>query len=151
MSVYRSQRGQSSVLYVESAYQLRIMTFRLMRKMPKSYRWMISNHIVDEANSIYDNVIKANVVYVSKKNFNINDYELRHRYLMTAYAETRAILSNMSFLYDLIDEGNSEFYSKGDYVRRFENWTAQADKTLNLIKGVMESDKKRYIDQPGES
>lgn len=151
MSVYKSKRGESSILYVEAAYQLRIVTFRLMRKMPKSYRWMICNHIVDEANAIYDNVIKANSTYVSKQNFNQGDYDLRHRYLMVAYTETRAILSNMSFLYDLIDEGNSEFYSKGDYVRRFGNWVECADKTLNLIKGVMKSDASRYTKLLGES
>lgn len=86
---------------------------------------------------------KANEIYLHK-DMNKNDYELRHRYLTIALSSAGTLLKEITFCYDLIDDGNNFFKNRDDYNRTFYRWIEIAKVTKLKIKGVSDSDKKRW-------
>ena len=72
------------------------------------------------------------------------DYELRHRYLAAATASADALLGEITFCYELVDDGNNFFRNKEEYERTFQTWTTLANNALSRLRGVMDSDKRRW-------
>lgn len=48
------------------------------------------------------------------------------------------------FLYELVDDGNNFFRNKEEYERTFQTWTTLANNALSRLRGVMDSDKRRW-------
>lgn len=144
MSVYKSRRKDAAAEFISAARELRKTTMRIIKKFPTSYRWIITNNMLTLANEIYTCCIKANSIYVHK-DMTKQDFELRHRYLVMAIGSTEALLSEISFCYELIDEGNNFFPNSSDYNKAFQKWTEIGSAVLQKIRGVLNSDKKRWL------
>ena len=145
MSVYKSRRQDASVIFIAAARDLRIITIHYIKKFPKSYRWMITNNMLSLATQIYNNTIKANSIYVHK-NMSEEDYKLRHRYLNLAEADTKALLCEITFCYELVNEGNNFLGTKSNCDSIFQKWTNIGNIALSKIKAVKNSDKKRWVE-----
>ena len=143
MSVYKSRRKDAAAEFISAARELRKVSIRYIKKFPKSYRWMITNNMLELAADIYTNTLKANSIYVHKS-MSEHDYELRHRYLTIAEASAEALLGEMTFCYELVNEGNNFLGSKADCNRVFQTWTTAGNTALAKIRGVLGSDKKRW-------
>ena len=78
------------------------------------------------------------------KDMSERDYELRHRYLAAATASADALLGEITFCYELVDDGNNFFRNKEEYERTFQTWTTLANNALSRLRGVMDSDKRRW-------
>lgn len=51
---------------------------------------------------------------------------------------------NRQRLYELVDDGNNFFRNKEEYERTFQTWTTLANNALSRLRGVMDSDKRRW-------
>ena len=142
MSVYKSRRKDAAAQFVADARELRKFTVRTVRRFPKSYR-DTTNCLCELAREIYINALKGNAVYLHK-DMSEHDYELRHRYLMIATSSADAICGEITFCYDLVDEGNNFFDSKQQYDAVFQTWTTLANTALSRLHGILDSDKKRW-------
>lgn len=143
MSVYKSRRKDAAVEFISQARNLRFETMRIVKKFPTSYRWIITNSLLELSKNIYVNALRANSIYVHK-DMSEQDYELRHRYLTMAIADTDALTAEISFCYSLIDDGNNFFKDKRDYSEIFSRWLHTGNTTLAKLRGVRESDAKRW-------
>lgn len=142
MSVYKSRRKDAAAQFIADAAELRKYTVRVVRRFPKSYRYT-TNALLELASEVYINAIKGNAIYLHK-DLSEKDYELRHRYLMIACSSADAMCGEITFCYGLVDEGNNFFDSKAEYEKAFQTWTTLANNALTRLRGVLESDKKRW-------
>lgn len=142
MSVYKSRRKDAAAQFVADARELRKFTVRLVRRFPKSYR-DTTNSLCELAREIYINSLKGNAIYVHK-DMSEHDYDLRHRYLMVATSSADAMCGEITFCYEMVDDGNNFFNGKEQYDRAFETWTTLANTALSRLRGVLDSDKKRW-------
>ena len=55
-----------------------------------------------------------------------------------------ALLGEITFCYALVDDGNNFFRNKEEYERTFQTWTTLANNALSRLRGVMDSDKRRW-------
>ena len=143
MSVYKSRRKDAAAEFISAARELRKVTIRVVKKFPTSYRWIITNNMLELASEVYTYTLKANAIYVHK-DMSKHDYELRHRYLVSAVSSTEALLGEITFCYELVDGGNNFFESRTDYNRVFKAWTTAGNTALAKIRGVINSDKRRW-------
>lgn len=143
MSVYVSRRKDAAAEFVSLARELRKTTIRIIKKFPASYRWTVTNNMLSLAAEVYTYAIKGNGIYVHK-DMSQQDFELRRRYLLIAATSADALLGEITFCYELVDEGNNFYDSKADYDRDFKTWTTVGNATLSKLRGVLESDKSRW-------
>ena len=144
MAVYKSRRKDAAAEFISVARELRKTTVRIIKKFPTSYRWIITNNMLELANEVYTNSLKANAIYIHK-DVSEHDYELRHRYLVMAVSSAEALLGEITFCYELVDDGNNFFANSADYNRAFQSWTTVGNTALQKLRGVLNSDKKRWI------
>lgn len=119
------------------------MTIRIVRRFPKSYRYEVTNNLLTLAVDIYTNCVEANGIFIHKDMLE-NDFELRHRYLMIAATRADGLLGEITFAYELVDDGNNFFKNREEYERIFSGWTKQGNITLRRIRNLIDSDKRRY-------
>lgn len=143
MSVYKSRRKDAAAEFITAARELRKTTIRNVKKFPTGYRWIITNNMLALATEIYTSALKANAIYVHK-DMSEHDYELRHRYITMAISSAEALLGEITFCYEMVDEGNNFFESSADYNRVFQGWTTVANTALTKLRGIANSDKKRW-------
>ena len=143
MAVYKSRRKDAAAQFVADARELRKATVRIVRKFPASYRYVTTNKLLEMAGEIYSNAIKGNDIYLHK-DLDPEDYKLRHRYLMVATANADALLGEITFCYELVDDGNNFFKNKEEYERTFQTWTTLANTALSRLRAVLDSDKRRW-------
>ena len=55
-----------------------------------------------------------------------------------------ALLGEITFCFELVDDGNNFFRNKEEYERTFQTWTTLANNALSRLRGVMDSDKRRW-------
>ena len=65
MSVLKSQRGESTVQFLDTARELEIYTIKTCAKFPKRYMFLITKDIVALASAVYNNAKAANSIYVT--------------------------------------------------------------------------------------
>ncbi|MCD7709542.1 MAG: hypothetical protein LUI02_06685 [Clostridiales bacterium] len=143
MSVYKSKRSEAAVQYIATARDWRKYTMDTLSRFPKRYHYIMTNGMLEMAREVYLNCIKANAIYLHK-GMSENDYELRHRYLTLALTNADALLSEITFCYEIVSNGNNYFRDKKQYENTFETWVGKGNDALAKIKGVLESDKKRW-------
>ena len=112
MAVYKSRRKDAAAQFVADARELRKATVRIARKFPASYKYVTTGPLLQLASEVYMNALKGNSIYVHK-DMSERDYELRHRYLAAATASADALLGEITFCYELVDDGNNFFRNKG--------------------------------------
>lgn len=143
MSVYKSRRKDAAAQFIADARELRKATMRVVKRFPTSYRWIVTNNLLDLATQVYTDCIKANAIYLHK-DISKSDFELRHRYLLMAVTATEALLGEITFCYELVDDGNNYFGNRADYDRAFRNWTEIGNTTLKRIRALLNSDSQRF-------
>lgn len=143
MSVYKSRRKDAAAEFISDARELRKATMRVVKRFPTSYRWIITNNLLSLASEIYTDCLRANSIYVHK-DMDQHDYDLRHCYLTMAVSATEALLGEITFSYELVDDGNNYFGGRAEYDRIFQRWTEQGNTTLKRLRAVLVSDKQRY-------
>ena len=137
MSVPLYQRGETQMAWWKSITKLNAYTITAVtneKVIPKRYRWLFAQKLIDTANDMLTNAIKANSVYVSEP----SDYDLRRTYQKKAYAETCAMLTLIDVAYQTFKTINEHKHTTWIHLIL----VAQSD-----LRTWIENDRKRYKGQ----
>lgn len=143
MSVFKSQRSEPVAEFLTATMHVHINTMKVIKKFPKSYRWLITNEMLELASKAFTFAVRANSIYVFP-NMNTNDYELRHFYLIKSAGCLDALAAEVNVLYALIESGETTFKSKQERENSFIEWMRLIIRATQLVKGVAKSDNKRF-------
>lgn len=116
--------------FVDTASKLHIYTVKQCVKFPKRYTFYVSQNISDTASEILKCVKSANSIYPT----NAHEVQVRRDYFLRAYAETQSLVS-------LINDAKEMFDISGSAMT---GWMELIQAELNLLKGILKTDKRRY-------
>lgn len=143
MSVYASKRSESKAEFLRVAQQLAVYTLKQIKKFPKSYRFNLTNDIVRLSMEIHENVLRANSIFVHKGMSN-DEFRLRQIYFTKAKSSIFALSSLLTITFSLVLEGNNFLGDKKAASNIFKEWARLLNYEMTLLKGVVDSDRKRY-------
>ena len=139
-SVPASQRETSNIEYVYNASRLFSYTLDCVMKLPKRWMFLLSERTVDSAAHLLEHAKSANSIYVSCA----LDANLRRFHLVQAYCAAQVLSSYVDEIYERFParatEGQKPRIGQSAYLA----WVESIDKEFRLLKGVMQSDKKRF-------
>jgi len=130
MAVLKNKREESSVQFLETAYELQMAVYQLVVKFPKRYTFILGNPIAKLAMDCHLNAKSANTIYPT----NSHEYQIRRDYVNKAIGNCQNLVSQMDIaitLFSLEIKGITPVIS----LIRDE---------LRLLKGLKDSDKKRF-------
>lgn len=134
MSVPKPQRNESEMEFLYNARKLLEFTLRRSKKIPKRFTFTLTTRLVDTAWSVYDSVKAGNSVFPS----NQHEVQLRRDHFLNARAQLNVLVGQV--------EVAAEFAPiDGETMRE---WMGLVRTELNLIKGVLDADKRRYKNLP---
>lgn len=143
MSVYASKRNESKAEFIRVAQELATYTLEQTKKFPKSYRFCLTNDIVRLALEIHENVLRANSIYIYK-NMSESEFNIREEYFIKARSAIFALSSMLTITFSLVLKGNNFLGDKKKTSGIFKEWARLLNFEAALVKGIIESDKKRY-------
>lgn len=135
MSVPVGKREEGKLQVLLEAQQLASYTLHICKNekvFPKSYRWLLTQKIVNEALDVMSCVRRANAVRVESR----QDYLYRHQQQVEAHAHIEALLG-------LIDLAYAALSIDG---KRIEYWTGLAISADNTLRKWTSAYKTRYKD-----
>lgn len=130
ISVIKSKRTESNMQFVDTASKLHIYTVKQCVKFPKRYTFYVSQNISNASSEILKCVKSANSIYPT----NAHEVQVRRDYFLRAYAETQSLVS-------LINDAKEMFDISGATLT---GWMELIQAELNLLKGILKTDKQRY-------
>ena len=133
MSVVSGKRDQGRLKVLDRSYELCKYTLSIVRNekvFPKSYRWLLSQKIVDEAVDALGCIKRANATKVQCT----SDYEYRHNQQVRAYAHLEALLTLVDLAFNVLNIS----------ADRVEYWTGLVLETEKCLTNWGRSDKQRY-------
>lgn len=143
MSVPKSRRKDAQVQFIQDALNLRRRTIHIVKKFPKSYRWIITNNLLELATKIFRCSIEGNAVYMHSK-MDAQDFAFRRRCFVEACSAADAMSAEITFCHELLMEGENIFRDMEDRERKFEIWIGLCVSAKNRLKALIKSDKERY-------
>lgn len=143
MSVYASKRSESKVEFLRVAQNLAVYTLKQTKKFPKSYRFNLTNEITRLSMDIHENVLRANSIYIHK-GMTEDEFRLREIYFTKAKSSIFALSSLLTITFSLVLEGNNFLGDKKSTSNVFKEWARLLNYETALLKGVVDSDRKRY-------
>ena len=144
MSVYKSKRKETFLIYLQQARELRLETLKAIKKFPTSYRYVITNNMLDLASKIYTNCLKADSE-VFRGSLNQEKYLAKTNYLLEAISSTNALLGEINFCLSLVYDGNNFFKDKDDISRTFLRWTEKGNSLLETLKKILKYNRQEFI------
>lgn len=136
------QRKESGVQFLDTARELTVHLLGCVKRMPKSWRFVLTNKLADLGCDIYTEVCTANAIYPKAG----EDIEQRARHLNVALGKIDALDGLATIAFDCIGTKNAPV-DKADTTRMSDyawyHLGELLDKERNLINKVLASDKKR--------
>ncbi len=143
MSVYASKRNESKAEFIRVAQQLATYTLEQIKKFPKSWRFCLTNDITRLALEIHEDVLRANSIYLHS-NITEMEFNLREEYFTKARSAIFALSGILTVLFALLLKGNNFLGDKKKTSGIFKEWARLLNYEAALVKGIIESDRKRY-------
>ena len=143
MSVYVSQRSVSGQEFLKNATALVKYTIQKTKKFPKSMQFTFTNRLVNLSLDVHENVSRANSVYINNR-MPEEDFRFREMCLIKARSAIFSMSSLLTILFSMCMEGNNFLGDKKQTVSTFKEWARLLNYEAALLKGLIESDKKRY-------
>lgn len=131
MSVLKSKRAESSIKFLDTAYDLELHTIKCCMKLPKRYTFFIGTELARLAGAVHTHCKSANSIYPT----NAHEAELRRDHLIEANNALQALIGKCSVLMEL-QHGLSE--------RALEHWADLMIEEGRLIAGAKKSDRARF-------
>lgn len=131
MSVLKSQRGESSIKFLDNAYDLEVHTIKCCMKLPKRMTFFIGTEISRLAAEVHNNCKAANSIYP------VNEHEAQMRCdcFIEANCALQALIGKCSVLMEF-QHGLSEY--------ALTHWADLMIEQGRLISGAKKSDKERF-------
>lgn len=131
MSVLKSQRKESSIKFLDTAYNLELHTLKCCMKLPKRYTFFIGTELSHLASEVHNHCKAANSIYPT----NEHEAQMRRDHLIEANNCLQALIGKCSVLMEL-QHGLSE--------HALEHWADLMIDEGRLIAGAKKSDKARF-------
>lgn len=131
MSVLKSKRAESSIKFLDTAYDLELHTIKCCMKLPKRYTFFIGTELARLAGAVHTHCKSANSIYPT----NTHEAELRRDHLIEANNALQALIGKCSVLMEL-QHGLSE--------HALEHWADLMIEEGRLIAGAKKSDRARF-------
>jgi hypothetical protein len=130
ISVIKSKRSVSNIEFLYNARNLEIYSIKKCTNFPKRYTFYISQPIANASVRIYELAKCGNSIYPT----NQHEIQLRRDYFLKAKAELYSLISQVEVACELFNIEN----------KTLTYWMSLINNEINLIKGVIKSDKNRY-------
>ena len=134
MSVPKPQRNQSEMEFLQTARALQIFTIRRCKAFPKRFTFYISVPLANSATRVYENVKRGNSVNPG----NQHEAQIRRDYFVRAIAELNSLVSQVEIAAEMF----------GVAPETMREWMGMVKREIDLVKGVMDSDRRRYKKLP---
>ena len=131
MSELKSQRKESSIKFLDTAYNLELHTLKCCMKLPKRYTFFIWTELSHLASEVHNHCKAANSIYPT----NEHEAQMRRDHLIEANNCLQALIGKCSVLMEL-QHGLSE--------HALEHWADLMIDEGRLIAGAKKSDKARF-------
>lgn len=138
MSVAVEDRDESKVEYLEVARQISKRTAQMTANGPKKYAATYGDHLMRLSLQMFTHADIANSIYVTCE----SDFEQRRKHLIEARGLCFSVESTAKLYTDLVADAGT--VSKEKAHGRLADIARLCHKERGLIKGVIDSDKKRY-------
>lgn len=138
MSVKVEDRSESKVEYLETARQISKRTAQMVANGPHKYLATYGDHLMRCSLQLFTHVDVANSIYVTRE----SDYEQRRKHLLEARGMCYSIESTAKLYTDLVTATDSAGREKA--YGRLADIARLCHKERGLIRGVLDSDRKRY-------
>ena len=112
--------------YIKLSLKLRKMINKTIRHMPKSYRYVITNNMLDIMQKITNYCLQSEYIKLSK-DLSMEQFKEKQNLLTKADQLLFNLKIEVIFLFEMLNEGNTVFKSAEESSRIF-------DKLLKLIK-----------------
>lgn len=145
-TIYKSQRGVPITGFLKDAHDLRLLTIKTVKKFPTSYRYVITNNILDLASTIYTNAMMFDAINIDNRSSK-EDLLLKHEYISTSKAACMALIGEITFAFELINDGNNFFNGKNDYSKKFHLWVESANTCLKSLTSTLDRIKEKIKQQ----
>lgn len=147
MSVLLSKRTTSKTEYLKVANEIYVNTINFLSRLSARYSRLVANGVMKDATDILVYTERANATFPSSDEAK----SLRKEYLLRAKAAVMSLDVQLTQCYLLMNQNPQGCFSKNlsekDCVKKLDNMSNTLglliDREKNLIKAVMESDKKR--------
>lgn len=143
MSVPKSQRNVAVTQFIKDVITVRKTAIAITSKFPASYNRKTTDLLLKLAQQAFEYSIKGNDIYLSKTTSE-SIYNLRQTYFVKAHAALKTLSTEITFCLSLVEDGTNFLGKKGKYLARFKDWTAQITVAMARVKGVIDSDKRRW-------
>ncbi len=134
MSVPKPQRSVSEMEFIRNARALQIFTIRKCKNFPKRYTFYVGIPLANAATRVYEQVKRGNSINPA----NQHEVQMRRDCFLKANAELYSIVSQIEVAEEL-------FGLDREMIRQ---WITLVDREIALVKGTMDSDKRRYKNLP---
>lgn len=131
MPVLKSQRSESSIKFLDNAYDLEVHTIKCAMKLPKRMTFFVSTDLVGLAASVHHHCKAANSIYPT----NAHEAQMRRDHFIEANAALQGLISKVSLLHE---------FEHGISVHAIERWTDLMLDQARLISGAKKSDSERF-------
>lgn len=131
MSVLKSQRKESNIKFLDTAYDLELHTLKCCMKLPKRYTFFIGTELSHLASEVHNHCKMANSIYPT----NEHEAQMRQDHLIEANNSLQALIGKCGVLMEL-QHGLSE--------HALEHWADLMIDEGRLIAGAKKSDKARF-------
>ena len=131
-------RSESKVEYLETARQLSKRTAQMVANGPRKYLTTYGDHLMRLSLQLYTHVDVANSIYVTSE----ADPQQRRKHLLEARGMAYSVESTAKLYTDLVAEAGTVPREKA--YGRLADIARLCHKERGLIKGILESDRKRY-------
>ena len=139
MSVPISKREESKAEFVNTAYDLHVLTIKLCTKMDKRLTFFLGQQICNLAAKCHEHAKSANSVFPRNK----MDAQIRRDHLTEANCAVQALYSFLDIAYGLNQ------VTKGKITdNELMEWLDTAAREAKLIAGTKDSDVKKYKNLP---
>ena len=154
MSVLKCNRSESKVQFITTAIEIEGKTIHLLTRMSPKYQKLFADKVMGLAIDLVNSCEEANKIYPSS----IKRIEMREELLLKAQGYLSALDIQLKFCYDILMM-NSKYALESSSGNPVESGSAKEkidklalilgdliDQEDNLIKKVIESDKRRLKD-----
>ena len=151
MSVLKNKRRESSVTYVNNAYNIYIQTLEFVSRLSSRYSRIMATDVTGVAWDALRFTESANSIFPS----DVNSIRLREEYLLKARASIQSLDVALSICYDLLMKNPSGAFTRSngkdvdavEAVKKLDSLAqslgVMIDTESSMITKVIQSDKER--------
>lgn len=136
MSVPKSKRSVSSVLFLKELRELEVLMISLQPRIPKRHYYFFERHILSYAAEALSCAKEANSIFIVTE----DDYNTRRKLIYRAITQLQALSSQLDILYDMRNDKSKSLISDA----QLENSARLISSITSTLRKVLTKDRSTY-------